>query len=220
MVRRVSVCRAARAVAPGGALGVPCKLHGEGGASPPVWTAAQREAVELLVPPKNVFSGPPLTTLLPTSAPCTLPLFVPSGTLTFEGPSACPMEELPSSVLAPTIDPQPAPDPCGACMFALAEPGKSSILDIAVATDVINEVKPQTLVLYHQGAAIARYDGGSLLRDNGISAREGLKAGQVYTLNVEMPEDMEYPVDVDLAVIEWMNVPDIQTTSRVIVQNE
>lgn len=207
--QRISICRSAASKAPGGAAAVPCSQHGEAGGVRPVWTPAEAAAIDALA--VNHFNGPPLVTLLPTSAPCTKPIYTPFGTTMFIGPSACPLEQYPNAVLAPDIGPQPGPDPCGACSIAATSVGDSRVF-VAVSSEMMNNVYLQVLSLYKEGMVQRRYDVGSLV-DGAKYARSGFAPGEVYILSVATSGF----TDFDAAVIEWVNSPDIQTTSKLVV---
>jgi len=207
--QRISICRSAASKAPGGAAAVPCVQHGEAGGVRPVWTPAEAASVGALA--VTHFNGPPLVTLLSTSAPCTKPIYTPFGTTTFIGPSACPLEQYPNAVLAPDIGPQPGPDPCGACSIASTSLGDSRVY-VAISSEMKNNVYLQVLSLYKGGVVQRRYDVGSL-SDGYKYARSGFAPGEVYTLSVATSGFTDY----DAALIEWLNTPDIQTTSKLVV---
>ena len=208
--QRISICRSAASKAPGGAAAVPCVQHAEAGGVRPVWTSGQAAAVDALAAVR--FVGPPLVTLLPTAAPCTKPIYVPLGTASFIGPSPCPIEQYPNAVLEPDIGPQPGPDPCGACSIGASSVG-DSVLYLAVSSEMKNDVFLQVLSLYKEGVVQRRYDVGSLA-DGPRYARSGFAPGEVYALSVATSGF----TDFDAAVIEWLNTPDIQTTSKVVVR--
>ncbi len=206
---RISICRSARARAPGGASAVPCVQHPEGGGNLPRWTPLQADTVDSLAIER--FLGPPLDTPVATTAPCTLPIYVGAASSTFTGPSACPLEEYPNAVLEPDIGPQPGPDPCGACSIGASTVGDSYVY-VAVSSEMKSDVYLQVLSLSKNGVVQRRYDIGSLSSGAGI-ARAGFSPGQVYTLGVATDGFVDY----DTAVIEWLNSPDIQTTSKAVV---
>jgi hypothetical protein len=206
---RVSICRAARVKAPGGAGAVPCATHDEGLGTLPTWTVAQGLTVDSYAVAR--YLGPALNTVLHTGSPCSTDIWVPNGTVTYAGPSPCPMEQYTNSVLQPIIGPQPGPDPCGACAIA-ASKTSDSWLQIAVSSELTSPVDLQVLSLSKAGTVVRRYDVGSLTFA-GTPARGGLLPGSVYTLTVPTAGF----TDFDGAVIEWVSQPDIQATSKAVV---
>lgn len=218
-VKRISICRAVAVVEPS----VPCinnnsLLHGEGGGFLPTWTADELAAVELL--PSVTYGGPALDNPLDKPA-CSLDIYRPAYAQ-FPGENACPMEQYDNAVLAPATGPQPGPDPCGSCGLAVIS-GSDATLEMAISSELKDPVFAQTLTLYKDGFPYQRFDVGSLKLDgdpNGDKERDtGLLPGEVYKLQITSTNGTfpVYGADFDAAVLEWVNYPDIQTTSRVVV---
>lgn len=208
-VRRVSVCRSAAAVAP---TAVPCSTHGPGAGSMPAWTNLETHLLELLA--TKTFPGPPLSKSLVVPGCSPVPVHEPLSVFTFPGPSGCPMEEFENAILAPAVGPQPGSDPCGVCALSVI-PGGDGTLDMAIASELTDVVYAEVLTLYKGRTAVYRYDIGSL-ESGGTTVRDGLKPGEVYRLTLQ-GMGLTYPTDFDGALIEWVNAPDVQTTSQVAV---
>lgn len=204
-VQRLSLCRSLEA-AIGGPLA--CTKIPFGAGHDATWSAADRATVEALSTAS--YDGTDLVTL--DSPPiCSVGIYIPLGGTGVPGPYPCPSETLPNSIVAPTVGPQPPPDPCPAC-HCYNDPSSSTILLLAINEDV-SKASPQTLTFTTSGGAVAaRYDLTSAKDTDGYPLSSGLAGGNVY--KVELPG---VSVSFEYATIEWVNTPEAQTTSYLIL---
>lgn len=209
LVRRISLCRALEAVT-GTALA--CTKIPFGAGVNPAWSAADRVAV--LATAIDEYNGTHLNTWDEPPI-CDAGIFVPDGLSSFPGPYPCPSETLPNAITAPAVGPQPLPDPCPACLFD-PDPTASSILVLAIS-DLVPMAYPQTMTLQSRATGVvARYDIESARTTTDKLLVEGLAGGQVY--RVLLPSiSHTYGSGFDYATIEWVNTPDAQTTSALVV---
>lgn len=210
-VARISQCRALEDV-----MGIPLsctKIPFKGGINP-IISPTDRTFIEGLS--AATFNGQFLVTPnLP--AGCSWPIKIPYGLTSYPGPWPCPSEMLPNAIVMPTVGPQPAPDPCGACTVYVY-PASPAILLLNMNSRVPTAF-PQTLSLRSRTGTEVRFD---LASAEDTTSRvtlgvDGLTGGQVYT--VQLPQITErLGTDYHYAMIEWVNTPDAQTTSYLMVE--
>lgn len=210
LVARISQCRALEAVM-GTALSC-VKIPFAGGVNP-VWSPSDRATIQSLS--VATYDGQNLLTL-DTPAACSSPIFIPFGLASYPGTWPCPSEQLPNSIEAPTVGPQPPPDPCPACTLH-PHPADPSIL-VFVINARIPVAYPQTLSLRSRSGEVARFDLASAYDATGATLLgAGLTGGQVYTVKLP-PIAGRYGSDYQYALVEWVNTPDAETTSYLMVE--
>lgn len=210
-VRRLSLCKAVETFAPG----TTCSPPAAGAGQNPAWDPLELDAVLMAVPTE--YDGTVLTTVDPSAtATCGADVYVDASVGKFEGPSPCPLDQLPATALVPWVTPQPGIDPCGACALALSDPS-AAILEIAVNGELTGSAYAETLALWSGGKLLERYEIGSA-ESGGVELREGLIGDSVN--KVVLTLDPTSAAAADMATIEWVPTSrDSQTTSQVLVMH-
>lgn len=125
--------------------------------------------------------------------------------------SACPLTELPTSLLNVAIDPQPGPNPCPPCTMFLNETEKSVVLDMAIEERLLAPVYAQVLTLLDGETVVARFDLANATR--GIP----MVAGETYRVSLPWFAQ-EYRSDWYTAMVEWLDETEATSkTSQLIV---
>ncbi len=205
-IKRASVCRALASVRPGlSCTGVTIPA---GAGTNPSYSLVDLARIGSQGSLAAAFSGP-LARLGPVAG-CRpdIPIFssAPGGLL--GAPELCPSEVLTSDLIAPSLDPQPGPDPCPACMVLKmpSPPGPEVLVPLSITMPISDEahagVSPRTLSLFDaSGALIDRYDLGSAEDGAGNTLRDGLTPGETYSVSLDVLTDF------DSAAIEWAAEP-------------
>ncbi|MFT3768591.1 MAG: S8/S53 family peptidase [Minicystis sp.] len=204
VVRRLSLCRALEAVT---MTALSCTKIPFAAGHNPTWSAADRATIEGLV--THDYSGTDLVDVI-TPSICSSEVYVPSGSTHTFTPYPCPQEQLPNSIVMPTVGPNPPPDPCPACSVYIGRSSESVLL-LSISSRVA-VAYPQVMSLRDRTGVVARYDLASAKDSADYPLGKGLYGGQVYRVALPPITDT-----FDYATIEWVPTVDAETTSFLIV---
>lgn len=204
-VKRVSLCQALEDT--GVPVGVMCAPPSATDDVNPELSVGQEDAIAALA--VSDFDGTSLTDEI-QDASCG-DVFVGAGKAEVTAISACPIAELPTSMLNMSVDPQPVPDPCPACFLFLDETVMSVILELAIDERVASPVHPQVLTLLQGEDVKERYDLAE------ATGRTDMSGGSVY--QVRLPWfSVAYGTDWRVAQVEWLDETESTAkTSQLIV---